>query len=84
MIELGKPITKSHSLRIQYIDTHGIERTYVPDFVGFDTNDGVVYEVKGRMTEEDELKLIALKNWADENEHEVLLVDKDYLMEFSQ
>lgn len=51
---MGTPVTKNHGVRLIYVKPDGSTHTYIPDFVTL-TGD-VMYEVKGRMTNVDEIK----------------------------
>ena len=69
----GYPVTNAHGLRITYVSHDGTEHQYVPDFVAL--HEHVVFEVKGLMREDDDRKLVALREWAIANGREVVLVD---------
>ena len=60
-IARGYPITKDHNITIPYTHPDGTQRTYVPDFYGFE--DRVLYEVKGRHDEVDDAKWSAALEW---------------------
>lgn len=72
-IEDAYPVTKAHDLRIPYVAHDGSEHTYVPDFVAI--NERVVFEVKGLLRENDDLKLEALRRWAEREVFRVVLID---------
>ena len=72
-ISEGYPVTKSHSLRIPYVDPHGAARTYVPDFIGLEEK--IVFEIKGNVDEEALCKKTCLEQWAVLNDWETVLID---------
>lgn len=78
-IELDLSVTKAHSIRIPYTDSQGIERQYVPDFVG----EGVIFEVKGQETEDDRLKYAAAEVWCSENDYELVVFGKDVYLDYA-
>lgn len=57
------PVTKKHDVKIDYIDPHNVQRTYIPDFVSLDGKK--IFEVKGQETETDLTKYEAAKIWCD-------------------
>ncbi len=64
----GYPVTKQHGIVIDYQQIDGSWHRYVPDFKALEED--VLFEVKGNLTENDELKLRA----AEALGHEVVLV----------
>lgn len=70
----GYPVTKQHDLRIPYVANDGTDHVYVPDFIALEEK--VVFEIKGLMRENDDLKLRALNAWAERNGYEVVLVSE--------
>ena len=64
------PVTKEHNIVIDYQQADGSWHRYVPDFKSIEEN--VLFEVKGVMTENDELKLSA----AEALGYEVVLVSE--------
>lgn len=64
------PVTKAHGIVIDYEQSDGTHHRYVPDFKSVEEN--VLFEVKGNMTENDELKLRA----AEALGYEVVLVQE--------
>ena len=64
-IEAGVPTTKEHQIRIPYINSQGKPAKYVPDFVMYHSRE--VHEVKGRMDEDDVLKIAAAEAWCSAN-----------------
>ena len=68
----GYAVTKDHDLRIPYVAHDGTDHMYVPDFVAI--CEKIVFEIKGLMRENDDLKLKALDEWAVINGYEVVLV----------
>ena len=75
-IEENIPVTKAHSIRIDYTDTHGIDRQYVPDFKG----EGVLFEVKGREKQDDLLKYRAAEGWCNEHDMEFVVFGRDVFL----
>ena len=73
-IEQGFPVTKKHDIRISYTDPNGVERTYVPDFVGLESP--VIFEVKGRRDETVDLKEAACREWCEENGYELFMIEE--------
>lgn len=67
------PVTKKHDLRIPYVDSEGVERTYVPDFIGLEEK--IVFEVKGQVDVNVGLKQAALDAWSTINGYETVFVD---------
>ncbi len=74
-IDEGYPVTKDHGIRIPYQQTDGTWHQYLPDFKAIEEN--VLFEVKGNMTVNDELKLRA----AAAAGYETVLIDGSYLHE---
>lgn len=60
--------TKIHDIKIPYTNVSGLKRYCVPDFLIL-LEDGMlcIEEVKGRMTENDSIKVEATKNWCKIN-----------------
>ena len=75
-IEENIPVTKAHSIRIDYTDTHGIDRQYVPDFKG----EGVLFEVKGHEKQDDLLKYRAAEGWCNEHDMEFVVFGRDVFL----
>jgi cytochrome c2 len=73
------PVTKNHKIRIKYFTTDGVEHSYIPDFI--ENNQQTLYEVKGRLTDVDELKFIAAKKFCDENKMMFVVITKDDINE---
>ncbi len=59
-VEEKLPVTKKHPIRIRYVASDGVKRTYVPDFVTLDGSN-VIHEIKGQEDEDDLLKYEAAK-----------------------
>lgn len=72
-IEMNIPVTKAHSIRIDYTDSLGVDRQYVPDFKG----EGVLFEVKGRESDDDRLKYEAAESWCSEHDHEFVVFGRE-------
>ncbi len=68
----GYPVTKEHSIVIDYQQADGSWHRYLPDFKSIEEN--VLFEVKGNMTENDKLKLDAARSAG----YEVVLVRDSY------
>lgn len=68
----GYPVTKQHGIVIDYQQSDGTWHRYLPDFKAIEEN--VLFEVKGVMTENDELKLRA----AEALGYEVVIVRDSY------
>lgn len=66
-VEGNTPVTKKHSIRIRYIASDNVERTYVPDFVTLDGT-RVIHEVKGQEDDDDLLKYKAALAWCQAND----------------
>jgi len=64
----GYPVTKDHGIVVDYRQADGSRHRYVPDFKSLEEN--VLFEVKGNMTPNDELKIRA----AELAGYEVVLV----------
>ena len=64
-IEADMPTTKEHQIRIPYINSKGKSAKYVPDFVMYHLRE--VHEVKGKMDEDDDLKIAAAEAWCSVN-----------------
>jgi len=71
-IHEGYPVTKAHGIVIDYQQADGSWHRYLPDFKSIEEN--VLFEVKGNLTENDELKLRA----AEALGYEVVLVRDTY------
>lgn len=54
-----------HQIRIPYINSKGKSAKYVPDFVMYHLRE--VHEVKGKMDEDDDLKIAAAEAWCSVN-----------------
>lgn len=67
-IQEGYPVTKQHGIVIDYQQADGSWHRYLPDFKALEEN--VLFEIKGNMTENDELKLRAAETLG----YEVVLV----------
>ncbi len=65
----GYPVTKQHGIVIDYQQADGSWHRYLPDFKAIEEN--VLFEVKGNLTENDELKLRAAETLG----YDVVLVD---------
>jgi hypothetical protein len=64
-------VTKSHGLRIPYVQADGSEHNYLPDFVSIEHR--TVFEIKGYDDRDVEVhKLAALRVWAEENGYQVV------------
>lgn len=72
-IEQDFPVTKKHDIRISYTDPNGVERTYVPDFVGLESP--VIFEVKGRRDETVDLKETACREWCEQHGYELVMIE---------
>lgn len=68
-IKIGCPVTKDHGIVIAYMQVDGTEHRYIPDFKHLELNK--LFEVKGRMTDVDERKIIA----AEAAGYDVVLID---------
>lgn len=73
-IEQDFPVTKKHDIRIPYVDPNGIERTYIPDFVGLKCP--ILFEVKGRRDETVNAKEAACLQWCEANCYELVMVEE--------
>lgn len=71
-IQKRYPVTKFHDIKIPYVDADGVDRTYIPDFIALEEK--VVFELKGRMTDNDHIKIKALYDWTRENGYEMVLI----------
>lgn len=74
-IRSNVPVSKRHDIRISYTNIEGNSATYIPDFIN--TRDNVVYEIKGYMSDNDSLKLAALKEWSQHNNFEIEVIDDE-------
>jgi hypothetical protein len=68
------PVTKRHDIRISYIDPNGIDREYIPDFVGLESP--VLFEVKGRRDEVVDIKEKACLEWCEKNGYELVMIEE--------
>lgn len=69
------PVTKSHSIRIPYVDPAGVERQYVPDFITTDDcQERLMFEVKGLRDESTNAKDAAARQWCQENGYEFVVI----------
>jgi len=64
------PVTKAHNIVIDYKQEDGSTHRYVPDFKAIEKN--IIFEVKGMMIKNDELKLAAARDQG----YKVVLVDR--------
>ena len=64
-IEADIPTTKEHQIRIPYVNSKGKSAQYVPDFVMYHLKE--IHEVKGKMDEDDYLKIAAAEAWCFAN-----------------
>lgn len=71
-VNCNTPVTKKHDIRIDYVDPHNVQRTYIPDFVSLDGK--TIFEVKGQETEADLTKYEAAKEWCKSRSMEFLTV----------
>lgn len=67
-IEENYPVTKEHNIVIDYIQEDGTQHRYIPDFKSLEEN--ILFEVKGHMTLNDEIKLLV----AEAMGYEVVLI----------
>ena len=80
-IELGVPVTKEHGIRIPYTDVHGTARQYVPDFSTIDGD--VLFEIKGYMTPNDELKIASCDSWCKQREKRFIIIERHEMDDLS-
>ena len=73
-IEQDFPVTKKHDIRIPYVDPNGIERTYVPDFMGLKCP--ILFEVKGHRDDTVNAKEAACLQWCEANCYELVMVEE--------
>ena len=72
-VEMNISVTKAHTIRIDYTDAEGVERQYVPDFLG----EGVLFEVKGRESADDRLKYEAAESWCSAHDMEFVVFGRE-------
>lgn len=73
-IEQDFPVTKKHDVRIPYVDPNGIERVYVPDFVGLESP--IIFEVKGHRDETVDIKEAACLQWCETNGYQFMMIQE--------
>lgn len=72
-IKADYPVTKDHSIRIPYVAHDGTDHVYVPDFVSLG-GDNQLFEIKGLVRENDDLKLKACEAWCAANGYELVVI----------